>query len=237
MRQTMTYLLVGLGLVAVFLGAAYFLPWKMTWKQDRVVTVTGTAVSQKTNEVARFSAGVNAVNDNKEAAVKEVNDKINSVVKSTREFGIPDADIKTQNMSIYQMQESEPGSQRQRMGQWSVNNTVEITLRDATRAQALTELLSASGANNVYGPNFGLDEALDTDVTLINEAIANAKEKAEAMAAASGKKLGQVLQVNESGANSPVMPMYDRGMGGGGAEMLPGSTSVSKSVTVTFELR
>ncbi len=204
------------------------------------MTVVGEASSQENNQVARFNAGVNAVNDNKEVAINEVNDKIKAVIESVKSFGVEEADIKTQNMNIYQNQESyyEGDRQKQRFGQWNVSNTIEISLRQVDKANELADLLSRSGANNVWGPDFSLDETAEAEEALMEKAIANAKDKAEKMAAASGAKLGKVIQVIEGGAGNVISPMYRmEGAGGGGAAVEPGSTKVTKTVTVTFEIR
>lgn len=231
---------VWIGGVLVVLGALYFFPWKITWNQPRTITVVGEATNQAANEVATFNAGVSAVNDNKEMAVKEVNNQIAAIIESVKAFGIEEKDIKTQNMNIYQNQETyyDNGTQKQRLGQWNVSNTVEITLRKVDRASELADLLSKSGANNVWGPNFALDASNRASDALTEQAIENAREKADKMATAMGAKLGKVVTVVEGSNGGVVMP-YARmeGAGGGGVPTQAGSTTVSKSVSVTFELK
>lgn len=232
---------------AFLLVTAYFFPWKdIQWgrvvmEPVRTLTVTGFAESKEKNQIAKFSAGMNAVNGDRDAAVKEVNTKIEAITKAVKEFGIKDEDIMTQSMSIYQMQDMvyEDGRQRQKPGQWSVSNNIEVTLRDIDRANTLADLLSKSGATNVWGPNFQLDRSNKSADALTEAAVADAKTKAEAMAKASGATLGRVVSINE-GVNSggivyPMMMKY--GMGGGeGAFLEPGTSNVSKTVTVIWEL-
>ncbi len=68
--------------------------------------------------------------------------------------------------------------------------------------------------------------------------MTDAKEKAEIIAKASGRKLGKVLTVTEGSAGSNLLPMYAAKEGmGGGASVEPGTSTVSKSMTVTFELK
>lgn len=247
MTKTLIKTGIGLSFVLLALVLAYFFPWnqinwgKVSLAQDRSVTVVGTAQSQKTNEIASFTAGVNAVNDNKEKAVAEVNEKVTALIASVKQFGIADKDIKTQNMNIYQNQETyyEDGVQKQRLGQWNVSNSVEVTLREVARAQELTDILSKSNANNVYGPNFSLDDGNNAETGLTEAALKDAREKAEVIAKASGAKLGKVVTVTEGGVSTqyPVFAMKDSAMGGGGSPVEVGSTTVSKSITVTFELK
>lgn len=238
-------------LVVVFLGLAtllaFLVPWKtVTWGKleltpSSVITVIGEADSQEKNQIASFSAGVSAVSDNKDAAIKEVNDKVAALTVAVKNFGIADADIQTQNLSINQQQEQyyEEGRQKMRAGQWNVNNTITITLRDVARASDLASVLTSSGATNVYGPNFSLDDTKNAEVGLLELAIQNARVKAEKMATATGKQLGTVVSVTEGGAVAqPYYARLEAGGGmGGGAPIEPGTGTVYKTVTVTFELK
>ncbi|MEK7064491.1 MAG: SIMPL domain-containing protein [Patescibacteria group bacterium] len=228
----------------MFLGIFLF-PWKaINWgtlklATDRTITVTGTSEQQTKNQIAMFSAGVTSVKDKKEDAVSEVNTKMEEIVTALKNFGIATPDIKTQNASIYQTQETyyEDGRQKSRPGQWSVSNNIEIILRDVDKASALSDLLAKSGANNVYGPTFSLDQTTGFEEKLATAAIEDARKKAAAMAVSSGASLGEVINVVE-GYNAPIYPVYALGGrgGGGGAAVEPGSSTVAKTVTVTFRL-
>lgn len=234
-----------IGVVGLVLILVWVVPWnrvnwgKITWQPSEVVTVIGEAKSQEKNQIASYTAGVEAVNDNKEEAIKEVNTKIEALIKAVKEFGIREADIKTQNISIYQDEQSyyDGGVQKSRKGQWRVSNSVEVVLREIDKANALTDLVTKSGANNVWGPNFSMDDTNKIEKGLYDMAIKDAREKAESVAKASGRKLGKVLSVND-GASNNIYPMYAMKDGaGGGAVTEPGSTTVYKNLTVVFELK
>jgi uncharacterized protein len=230
----------------VIMAGAFFIPWRnVTWGKFALmpastVTVTGEAQSQQKSQIATFTAGVTSVNDNKEIAVKSVNDSVSALIGSVKEFGIPEDDIKTQNLSVYQMEEpiTKDGRQRTEPGQWRVSNDITIKLRNIDQTEDLVNLLNSSGATNVYGPNFAVDDTQDAEIGLLSEAIKNARQKADAIAIGSNKQVGEIINVQEGYASSPI-PMYalrgDMG-GGGGAPVEPGTQTISKSVTVTFEL-
>lgn len=226
--------------VLVAIGGMFLPSWgKLTFTPPRTVTVVGEAKSQEKSQIAVFSAGVNAFNDDKTTAVNDVNKKVEAIIESVKEFGVAAADVKTQSLNIYQNQEQyyEDGRQKYRAGQWNVSNTVEIRLKDVDRASSLANILTKSGANNVYGPNFTFDDTSEQATALLDSAFKNAKEKAAKVAVSTGKKLGNVISVTEAGASAQQVPMYRmEGGGGGGAAVEPGSGTVSKSVTVTFEI-
>ncbi|MBI3385404.1 SIMPL domain-containing protein [Candidatus Gottesmanbacteria bacterium] len=241
MKIILSPIILGLVLLLGF----YFLPWKnVNWGNikflaQETVTVSGEAQSKQQAQIASFNVGVSAVNDDKQKAVDEVSQKITAIIEAVKNFGIKKEDIKTQNLSVYQSQQTyyDNGVLKQKPGQWQVNNTVLVTLRDVSRASELTDLLTKGGATNVYGPNFTIDNTIQPETSLLDDAMKNAREKAEKIAMAGGKKLGKVISVTEGISQTKIYPIMaaERG-GGGGAPIEPGSQTISKSVTVVFEL-
>jgi len=240
-------LFLGVVCALAIVALLYFFPWKnITWGKlvmspERMVTVTGYAESKEKNQIANYSAGVNAVKDNKEEAVKEVNDKIAAITAAVKDFGVDAADIQTQSMSVYQRQETyyDNGVQKSKPGQWDVNNTISVILRDVNRASAMADLLTRSGATNVYGPNFSLDTSAKAEDSLMAAAIADAQIKAEAMAKASDTTLDKIISISEGSGSNLIYPLYAARseMGGGGSSVEPGSTKISKTVTVVWSLK
>jgi len=226
------------------LAGAYFIPWKtINWgKLQNIsqpsITVTGQAKSKQKNQIATFNAGVSAVHDNKQSAIYEVNTKIAAIIQAAKDFGIKSEDIKTQNMNVFQSEETyyEEGRQKARPGQWRVNNTIEVILRDVDRAGNLASTLTKAGATSMYGPNFQLDDTIEAENQLLAEAVEDARKKAEIIAKGSERKLGKVLNVLEGSASYPQPIMYAREAGGGGGAVEPGTGTVYQSVTVTFEM-
>lgn len=228
--------------LALILAVIRLFPWKnINWgsfnlSQKQTITVTGQARGQQKTQVARFTTSVSRVNDDKQKAVDEVNQSMAQIIDQVKGFGISEKDIKTQNISINQEEEwfYEGDRRKSRPGQWRVSNSIGISLRNVDQASELTNLLSESGATNVWGPNFYVDETTSLEADLLQEAIENAREKGEKIAQASGKKLGQIIGINEGFGTAEGF--YRIAEAGGGAPVEPGTSTVSKTVTVVFEL-
>lgn len=237
----MAIILSSVIVVSLVAAGGMFLPsWgKLRLLAPHTITVVGEAKSQEKSQIAIFTAGVSAFNDDKNAAVNDVNKKVEAIIVGVKEFGVTSEDIKTQSMNIYQNQDQyyEEGRQKFRPGQWNVSNTVEIKLRNVDRAASLAGVLTKSGATNVYGPNFTFDDTSEQSTALLDAAYKNAQTKAVKVAQSTGRKLGKVVSVTEAGAmQQPIMYRMEGGGGGGGGAVEPGSGTVSKTVTVTFEL-
>lgn len=227
----------GVVVLILIIIAAFALPWKnISWGkiklQEETVVVTGESETKQANEVASFSAGVNVIKEKKEEAGDEVNKKVKELVSSIKDFGIAEGDIQTQSVNVYEQQETD----KSKKNRWVVNSTVEITLRDISKADALMDLLNKSGANNIYGPNFRIEDTKNTEKTLYESAMVDAKERAELIASSSGRKLGKVINVVEGGSSySPIYKALSSGVGG--ADLSPGTSTISKTLTVTFEFK
>ncbi len=232
-----------LALVAILLACIFTIPWRLiNWGKIEIlpastITVSGEAYLEEKSQIATFTAGVTAINDDKETAVGEVNQTISEIISAVKAFGIAEEDIQTSSLSVHQIQESfiEDEARSVELGQWRANNTIEVTFRDVDKTSALADLLSESGATSVHGPNFSLDDTQDSEVALLEEAINNAREKAEKIAKSSERKLGKIVTVSEGAQQASGIFKGLETVGSTPIE--PGTETVYKTVTVTFELR
>lgn len=257
----LAWAILGVAILAAF-GLGSFIGSGFNWgvvavRQAPSITVSGFAEQQEQNQIAYFTVGVDETDPDKNTAVEAVNSEMGSIIEQLKSFGIAEEDIQTQNLSIYKMEPpvfeartmmapaqpgasgvAEPSSDG---SVWQANNSLEVTLREVDRAAELADLLASTGATNVYGPRFSLDDRESTEDALLQAAIENAREKAQRIADSSGRRLGKIETVVEGASSGGVYPMFSRmeaadGLGGG-AVVEPGSTQVTKTVTVTFTLR
>jgi len=233
-------------IIAVLLGSIHFIPWdRVNWGKIEMlpgsaITVTGQAKQDVKNQIARFSAGVTVTAEDKQVAVDEVNLKMTDLIAVIKDFGIADKDIKTRTISVNEFEDQPMPPVVKTVKKWRASNSISITLRDIDESSSLADLLNTTGATDVHGPNFALDDTQPAEIDLMEAAIDNAREKAEAIAKASHRKLGKVLSVNE-GISQSISPLYrsmEIGMDEGEPTPVePGSATVSKTVTVIFELK
>jgi len=242
MRGPVTTLSSTILFLVILFAGLFFIPWGgIDWGtirlgQEQTITVTGSAKQSEINQIASFTASVTAFSAGKDDAVAEVNEKMSEVVERVKQFGVPDGDIKTQSASTREQINSfreVPTDER-----WVASNSLSITLKDVDRAGEMLDLLNSTGANSISGPSFRVDDADEVEISLLEDAIENAREKAEKLASVAGRRLGKVVSLSEGTASSP--PMF-RGFAlesaALGAPVEPGSSEVTKAVTVTFELK
>jgi len=250
MKKILPYL----ALIVFLILAVRFTPWdRVNWGKIEMlsgsqITVTGEADQQLKTQIAYFNVSVTHTDDDKQTATDQVNQEMDQVIKAIKDFGIEDKDIQTQNVSVYQEEEPraltypvvDKQSSDATKGQWRASNSVEVILRDITKAADLAELLSDFDSTNVSGPRYSVDDTSEADTDLLKAAIDDARSKAQVIAEASRRKLGKVLTVSE-GQTNQIYPLMRAAAEVGDSAVKtpvePGSETITKTVTVTFELK
>jgi uncharacterized protein YggE len=194
-------------------------------------------------DIATFTVGVQTQKKQVTEAQKENTEKMNKIVAALKDLGVKGEDIKTTDYNIYPQYEWPDG--RQILQGYQVTQNVLVKVRDLTKVGDLFAKAGELGANNVGNLTFTIDEPEKYRQEARIKAIANAKEKAEALAEATGIKLGKIISFSES--NNYPLPMYNSynkvmGMGGGSETAMPspdiqsGNQEVVVNVFVSYEV-
>ncbi len=233
--------LTTLFLIAFLTVLAFYVVFK--WQGFRVfnkdlITVVGEYSQLESNNIARFSVSVEDTNADKAQAVEGVTQTMETIIARVKEFGIPEEDLQTQSINIYQREEPyyDNGVQKFRKGDWQVTNSLEITLRDVNRVTELSELLSTVDASSVNGPNFYQDAEGANAQVYYDKALENAREKAVMIAKSEGRSVGAIVNIVEGYSVPTYNFMESRPMGGGGG-IVPGTSQDTVTLTVTYELK
>lgn len=244
-RLIKTFLVGFLVAVLVFVFYTGAVNWgKIEIAPASTITVTGTSKLDQAPQVANFNATVSIDDDDKDTAVNSVNTKMTALINSLKTFGIAESDIQTSQVSVYENNKAEiliypprPTTTKA----WQASNSITIKLRDINKASALTDLLNTSGATQVSGPNFTIEDTKSSDSALLVDAISDAKTKADAMAKAGGRRLGKMITVTEGYSSQPfyAAASLEKALDSRGvpSPVEPGTQTLSKTVTVIFELR
>lgn len=205
------------------------------------VTVIGTSSQQVLNDIASFNATVQSQNSDKQTAVDDVTSRSQEIIEFASNYGIPKTDIKTASINVFQMRDSAviEGQQTLVPGEWVATISVEMKYRDVGTVEKFGSDLASLEGVEIYGPSFEKDKNAMDESMLLEQALLNAKQKAEFLAKSSGNRLGNIVSINEGYIPSygPVSLRSEGFGGGGGIPMEPGSTEATKTLVVTYRLR
>ena len=199
------------------------------------ITVSGEASVSAAPDLAQIDAGV--ASDAKTA--KEASDANNAamgkVLLALKAAGIDGKDIQTSRLSL--QPQSAPNRSTNAIVGYRASNQVTVRVRDVTKVASTIDLLVGAGANDIGGINFMVSQASKLLDDAREQAVADARRKAEIYAKAAGVTLGAPLSIAEEGAPAPVF----RGkMLGGMAAPTPvaqGEETLSVNVSVSWAIK
>lgn len=212
----------------------------VTTKTD-IFTATGEGKAVATPDIARVTLGITVNRSTVKSAQDEANRIINKIQEDLKKLGISEKDIKTTRYDLNPNYDWSGGKQRITGYQITIN--LEVKVRDFDKINQVIDTATAEGANLVGGLEFLLDEPKQKEVQTKarEEAIKEAKEKAQSLAKAAGIKLGKILNVQENVVSPweprPFMALEKPGVGETPTQIVPGEQEIRISVTLTYETR
>lgn len=196
--------------------------------------VTGIGTASVAPDVARVEVGVESRASTAQAAADATNKKQAAIIAALKAKGIEAKDLQTTNYNLFVEHSSNPNDQNTVTG-YRASTTVRVTVRQIDQVGAVLDAAVGAGANQVFGITFGLNDSEPLLGKARDNAILNAKAKADAMAKTAGIKLGKILNISESFAGGPVPLALDaRASSAGPIEA--GETSVRAQVNMTFAI-
>lgn len=205
--------------------------------------VQGTGKATVAPDIAKIDLGIQESGTNLKTVQDSVNKKSQDLVAQVKKLGIADRDIKT--ISYYVYPQYDYTTPTQRITGYQVSTSYEITIRDFTKINDLLASVTSFGANTISGVNFDLSDDLKNKTlqSARDEAVAEAKTKAEGLAKAAGITLGKIINVTEE-TPSNIRPLALPMAGGGVAEksvtrpnVQPGTTEIDVTISLSYEVR
>jgi uncharacterized protein len=194
------------------------------------ITVSGIGTVESTPNEAQMSFGVESRRATAKAAVAANADDMRRLINALRQAGA--REIATQWVSVYPTS-SEDGS----IDGYSASNSVSA-VTDVGDAAALIDVAAEAGANQISGPGMSSSNAEELYRRALTDAVAEARERAEVLARAAGRGLGDISAIVEGAGPSPL-PYAERLAADATAStpIVPGQQETTATVTVTFDLR
>jgi uncharacterized protein YggE len=225
-------LLAAAGLAVVALAGAVGLP-DLAGAQDPAadedtVTASGVGTATAVPNEAQMSFGVESRAPTAKAAVAANADAMRKVINALRQARA--REIATQWVSVYPYNRDD-----QTIGGYTASNSVSA-VSDVGDAAALIDAAVDAGANSISGPGLSSSNAEELYRQALAKAVAEARERAQVLAKAAGRSLGEITAMVEGSAATPL-PYAERATLDASMPIVPGEQETTATVSVTFVLR
>ena len=201
----------------------------------RTISVTGVGQVSITPDMAYVTFGVDTDNANLAQAQSDNATQMTAVIAKLKSLGITDKDIQTTGYYV-----SPQYDRDQKVTGYHVSNGVRVTLRDLKSLGSTIDAVVAAGANRVTGISFDLSNKDAATQQAREQAVADARAKAEQYAKLVNMQLGAPVTISETSAPSPVYDTHTAmpaSAGGATTPIQPGEGTVSVSVQIAYEMK
>ncbi len=221
---------------------AFWRPWEPQ-KIDRTITITGTAEVQATPDEFVFSPTFQHTGTDTTKMKADLDTFGTKLSTDVQKLGIAGSAITLNSSSYGSSVEPVPmdvGSKPS--GQQTVTLSVTIKAPTQALAQKVQDYLAATDATGqlTSQPSFSKQKQKDLEKQARDKAVADAKDKAGDTAKNLSVTLGKVVSVKDQPNQGIVYPMSastSKDSAVSSLPVTPGTSSVSMSVEVVFELR
>jgi len=222
--------------IAFAAGALLATPALAQTTPPPMISVTGEASVSVPPDLAEVDGGVTTDAKTAREASEANNAAMGKVLLALKGAGIEEKDFQTSRLSL--QPQSAPGrSGPSAIVGYRASNRVTIRLRDVTKVANVIDTLVGAGANDIGGINFMVSQASKLLDDAREQAVADARRKAEIYAKAAGVALGAPLSITEGGSPGP-MPF--RKMAAGMAAAAPvaqGEETLAITVNVSWAIK
>lgn len=206
-----------------------------------LLSVSAHAEASRVPDVATLSTGVVTQAADANGALRANGEQMNKVMAAIKAAGIAEKDIQTSGISVspqYRYAENQPP----KITGYQASNTVNIKVREIGKLGQVLDALVASGANQVNGPSFEIDEPEAVYDEARRAALDKAQKRAEMYAKSLDMEVKRIVSISEGGGFQPPRPVmmrmakaeaYDAA---GAAPVSPGETTLTADLDVVFEL-
>jgi uncharacterized protein YggE len=201
---------------------------------DKTVTVIGEATIAVAPDTAIIRIGVTSQGKTAREASDANSHKMTTVLGAIKESGISDRDVQTSRLTLQPQYDPNKAGPARLLG-FQVTNQVTVKIREIDKLPNILDKAIGAGANEMSGIEFIVSEQSKLLDQARDEAIADARRKADLYAKAAGAKLGPVVTIAEEGVPNPPRPIA--ALRAGAVPVAPGERELRAVVTVSFELK
>ena len=257
-----TFFLLVLSILAI--TTAVFVTKGNQSYDENTISVTGNGEVDSVPDIATFSFTVQETSETIKEAQNVISEKIEIILNGLSDADIKEKDIKTQSYTMHPKYEwvkvaqnqqeiapdgtiYYPGNDRQQVQVgFDVSQNVNVKLRDFDKVGEVLELFADAGVENLYGPNFQIENPDELQDKARALAIDEAKAKAKQLAQDLGVRLGKVISFNEGGNGGYYPePYYAKNLAIAdfaesveySPELPVGENTVSSTVTIIYKIK
>lgn len=215
-----------------------------TQSVQRTISVVGAGEVAVEPDVAYIHFGVVSEGKTAEEA-QSANANVFAKVREVlfAQFEMNEKDVQTSSFRVRPNYTYQEGKEPE-ITSYTATQSVRITYRELERIGEVLDAVAKAGVNRVDSVQFATEKADEYELEALQEALKNARQKAEVLAAAENQTIKGVISISQSGSSGSIY--YGESMGvafdsaagmerAASSSVNPGEIVVNARVSVVYE--
>jgi uncharacterized protein YggE len=210
---------------------------------DTGISVLGSGIVLAQPNVAHITLGVEVFDPSLSTAQAQAAQRMDAVIGRLKAHGLTDDDIRTVAYNITPQYDTGRDPSSTVLRGYTVQNLVDARVTNVNDLGPIIDDVVAAGASRVYGISFESDNMAALKAQARDQAMADARAKAEQLARGAGVSVGRPLAIQESdtGGVTPVrqqaVPAAAASAAAPPTPIQPGELQVQTTVRVVFAIQ
>lgn len=154
-------------------------------------------------DLAIVTGGVTTTAPTATEALRQNSEQMQRVIAAVRRAGIAERDVQTVgvNLNAQYNYEGRRDGQPPRFIGYQASNSVQLRVKDIAKLGAILDSLVESGANQINGPTFTLENPDELLAQARLKTVAKAQASADGYARTAGFRTARLIGIDEAGSN------------------------------------
>jgi len=215
-------------------------------ESKNTITVSGQGEVYAKPDLAVIEFSVVTEKETVEEALNVNQERMNKIIKEFKDRGIKEEDLKTTTFNIYPRYEWHEASKWQPEGErtlvgYEVRQSLQVKIRSLEEIGEIIQQGTEAGANQIGNVQFTIEEKEELKKEAREEAIRQAKSKAQDISSQLDVNLIRIINFSES-ISGPILyreSVMATGLGGaeGTPEIEPGQNKIESNVNISYEIK
>jgi uncharacterized protein len=208
---------------------------------NNTISVAGTATTKVEPDRVMITFAVETVDQTAGDALRANSERMTAALQALQAAGVEENETSTSSFSIYPNYNfTEFGNARQLTG-YTVTNSILVESSNLQNISDWVDAAVGAGANRIDSIAFTIsEERMDVvRANLTDQAVDNARGKADALASALGMEITGVKAAGLNDFGAPIIPLSvsrEAAMADTEVPIVPGEQTVTTTVTVIYKI-
>lgn len=203
---------------------------------EHSIRVSGSGTTYAIPDVLSFTLVITREGDTVSPLKTEVDEVTQKVLQALANANIETDDIRSYAVQAHPNYDYSGDRSKPRIQGYTVSRSIEVTMRDPNGYDSVLNQSLSAGVSAIQSANYRVSDPSEYYADALRQALADARSKAQVLAASGDVSLGQIIRISEH-SSAPQSVFRMESMRATIADVsLPGQSDIQAQIEVVFSI-